>query len=181
MLLSFSLSKKYYEHSMQRRIIIFSIQKGSVIAFIDKRKAWVFSALAPDSKSIKYYVQPALDQAGISSISYVKPHGSINQTPVQMQDHQIVFFKQKILVVDSCFNNKAFSGNLKYDIINIQRNAYFDLDNLSKHLQAKIIFLDADRSSNYAERYKNVAKQFNLSIYDLKIKEAYLINLNQPL
>jgi competence protein ComEC len=178
---SFSLTLKYHEDSTQRRIMFFSIQKGCVIAFIDKRKAWVFSTLAPDSKSIKYYVKPALDQAGIASICYIKPHSSINQSPLQMQNHQIIFFKQKILVVDSCYNERNLNGHFNFDAINIQKNANIDLDSLSKHVQAKMIFLDADRSSYHAERYKNVAKQFNLSIYDLKIKEAYLINLNQSL
>jgi competence protein ComEC len=178
-LFSLSLALKNHEDSMQRRIIIFSVQKGCVTAFIDKRKAWVFSALASDSKSIKYYVKPALDQAGIASISYIKPHSIINQPPLQMQNHQIVFFKQKILIVDSCFNDKDLNGQFKFDVINIQKHANINLGSLSKHVQGTMIFLDADRSSYHAERYKNVAKQFNLSIYDLKIKEAYLIKLNQ--
>jgi competence protein ComEC len=176
-----SLAIHQYQKSNQRKIIFFSVQKGTVIAFIDKTQAWVFSALEPDSKSIKYYVQPSLDQAGVSSVTYVKPHKVLSQPQLQMEQHQIRFYKYDILIVDSCFNDKTIVKNVKSDALIIRKNANLDLEILSNNIDTKMVFLDADLMTYRAERYKNVAKQFKLSIYDLKIKKAYLINLNQSL
>lgn len=178
-LLSISLAVKHFENAQQRRIIFFSIQKGSVIAFIDKRCAWIYSPLKPESKVMKYYVLPALDQAGVTSFNYLTPHGSLKKPQIRFENHQISFFSYKILLADSCFNDKTLNNPLKFDAITLSKEANLNLKGILKNLKVKTIFVDAGSAEYRTERYKNVAKHFNLSIYDLRIKKAYLVNLKK--
>lgn len=177
-LFSISNAIQYHDQLRQRKIIFFSLQKGPAIAFINQRKAWLYTPLALDEKSIKYYVQPALDQAGINFIKHIKPHGCFQQSPFQIKNHHIQFDNYHLLLVDSCFNGKTLSRPYLFNGITLHKNTRINLAELLNQTRSSQMFLNADRSRYHAETYKKVAKQFNLSIYDLKIKKAYLINLN---
>lgn len=52
----------------QKKIIVFNLRKHYATAYISKQKAFVFTNLQPESRSFKYFIQPALDQHKIKEI-----------------------------------------------------------------------------------------------------------------
>lgn len=52
----------------QQKTIVFNLRKNYATAYISKQKAFVFTNLQPESRSFKYYIQPALDQHKIKEI-----------------------------------------------------------------------------------------------------------------
>jgi len=177
--LSLSLALKRLERSQQKNVIFFSLKKGHAIAFIDKESAWIYSSLNPDSKAIKHYINPAIDQSHVTFVTYINPHSELNTRHLKIKNHQINFYHYKILVADSCFNGKTLNNHVTIDALAINESAKFNLTNLLKNLKVKMIFFEAGITNYRMDSYKNVAKDFDLPTYDLRIKKAYLINLKK--
>jgi competence protein ComEC len=178
-LLVLSLAYDNYLVQRQRSVLFFSLRKSSAIAFIQKDSAWVFSPLSKESKDIKYFVLPALGKSGVKSITYLKPHQAINTRIFQSGEHQIHFRGFNLLLIDTCFNHKRLTKPVTFNAINLSGPSRLQLDLILNKTKADKLFIDGSNAAYQVKYYENVAKNFNLTTYDLKIKKAYLINLNE--
>lgn len=168
-----------HERAKQKRIIFFSLRNSAAIAFIYKDRAWLLSDHPQTAKNIKYFVIPALEQSGVQKITQLKLHERHKSDFLQLKDHQLTFFNYKLMLADTCFNHKKLNNHMNFDAINVTLNSRIDLDPLLSMTTAGRLIIDGSIATYRAEYYENVANNFNIPVYNLKIKKAYLINLNK--
>jgi competence protein ComEC len=178
-LLTISLAYDNYLVQRQQSVLFFSLRKSSAIAFMQRDSAWVFSPLSKESKEMKYFVLPALGKSGVKSITYLQPHQAIKTQKLQYKEHQVHFQGFKLLLIDTCFNHKRLTKPVTFNVINLSGPNKLQLDLILNKIKADKLFIDGSNTAYQAKYYENVAKNFNLTTYDLKIKKAYLINLNE--
>lgn len=178
-LLTISFSYSQYQTYRQKRVIFFSLNKNAAIGFIHRKKAWLLTDLPEDSKLLRRSARPALEQSGVRNITYLNIHQPFKNHPIQVAEHQVRFFDFHILLADSCFNHKQLQGNLQVDVINVGQFAKLNLEQLLMHTQTRQVIVDGTNHNFQAKRYRGVADKFEVPIYNLKNKKAYLVNLTK--
>lgn len=165
------------QSSGQKRIIFFSIRNQTAIALLHRDQAWILTNLYAGHKSLRFYVNPALEQSGVKQVSYLSLHESFNNQQVQLKDHQLRFFDYRILLTDSCFNGKIVNKKLNFNAINLCQHTRLDLQQLLEQCHTERLVIDGSNTIYQAQKHKDIAHNFNIPTYDLGIKKAYLINL----
>lgn len=178
-LLSFSFSYGYYQTQQQTRIIFYSLRNNGAIAFIHRDQAWLLTNLEEKSKALRSFVSPALEQSGVRQVTHLNIHQPFSCRYLQLREHQIVFSNFSLLLADTCFNKKNLSSKLSLNAINLSEHTSLDLNELLKHCETKQLIIDGSISSYRAERFKTVAENYDLPVYNLRIKKAYLVNLTK--
>lgn len=178
-LLFLSFSFAYYQTHQQTRIIFFSLRNHAATAFIHQDRAWLLTTLPANSKAFRSFVNPALEQSGVTQVTYLDLHKPFSSAPIQLRDHQIVFAGYKMLLADTCFNGKTLSHQLKVNVINLSLHTKLNLEQLLTNCKAEQLIIDGSNSSYRTKGFENVAHNYDLPVYNLKIKKAYLVNLTQ--
>lgn len=178
-LLAISVGYGQYQTSQQQHVIFFSLRNSSAIGFVHRNQAWLLTDLDKNSKVLRSGVKPALEQAGVTNIMYLNIHQSLISKELQIKEHQVRFLNFHILFADSCFNNKVLQTHLEVDVLNLSQFAKLDLQQLLEQCQTKQLIIDGSNTIYRSAHYKSVAENFNMSVYDLKNKKAYLVNLTK--
>lgn len=176
-LLAISICIGQYQVSRQKQVIFFSLRNASAIGFVHRNRAWLLSDSAVSSKALKSAVMPAFEQAGVTDLTLLNPHQLYKSQELQVREHQVRFFDFQILLADSCFNNKDLRSKLRVDVVNLSQSTKLDLRQLLEHCQTKQLIIAGSTTTYRAESYKSVATNFNLPVYELRNKKAYLVNV----
>lgn len=179
LLMSLSFSYHFYQTHRQSKIIFYSLRNNTAIAFIHHDQAWLLTTLAEKSKAFRSFVSPALEQSGVRRVTYLNIHQPFTSGNFQLQEHQVLFSNFSLLLADTCFNGKTPYRELSYDVINLGEHTKLDLNALLKHCKTKQLIIDGNNSSYGAERFETVAENYDLPVYNLRIKKAYLVNLTK--
>jgi competence protein ComEC len=179
LLMSLSFSYHFYQTHRQSKIIFYSLRNNTAIAFIHHDQAWLLTSLAEKSEAFRSLVSPALEQSGVRRVTYLNIHQPFTSGNLQLQEHQVLFSNFSLLLADTCFNGKTPYRELSYDVINLGEHTKLDLNALLKHCKTKQLIIDGNNSSYGAERFETVAENYDLPVYNLRIKKAYLVNLTK--
>lgn len=178
-MMSLSFSYRFYQTHQQSKIIFYSLRNNTAIAFIHRDQAWLLTSLAEKSKALRSLVSPALEQSGVRRVTYLNIHQPFTSGKLQLQEHQVLFSNFSLLLADTCFNGKTPHREISYDAINLREHTKLDLNALLRHCKTKQLIIDGNNSSYRVERFETVAENYDLPVYNLKIKKAYLVNLTK--
>lgn len=178
-LLTLNFGFKQYQTSQQQQVIFFSLRNSSAIGFVHRNQAWLLTDLDENSKVLRSAVKPALEQAGVTNIRYLNIHQNLKSQKLQIKEHQVRFLNFHLLFVDSCFNNKVLQTPLQADVLNISQFPKLDLQQLLEQCQTKQLIIDGSNTVFRSAHYKIVAENFDLPVYELRNKKAYLVNLTK--
>ncbi len=177
LLLAFSFNYRKIENVKQQRVIIFSLRRNFAMAALYHDQAWIFTDLKSTDKSFRNFVKPALDQSGIKQVIFLNSHSHKQSGVLSFDEHQLHFLNLKVLLVDSCFNNCSPSKTLSVDLITLGQHTKTDLKLLLGKIKTRNLIADGSNSVYRINQYTTVAQNYGLSLYNLRIKEAYLINV----
>ncbi|WP_316799412.1 ComEC/Rec2 family competence protein [Pedobacter frigidisoli] len=179
--LTYSLMISYREWKImqQKKIIFFSLRKNYAAAFITGRHTVLVTDLAAGDNIYLSAVKPALEQAYTNKTEFFKLNENIVRPYFIQKNHQIIFNKYRIMIIDECFNDKQIRGKAKLSCIWLTGNNQFDLQKLSKQIEYKNLVIDATNKEYKIVAFKAFAENNRVSSYILKKNPAYLINLTQ--
>lgn len=177
--MTISLSYTFYQQQQQTKIIFFSLRNHTATAFIHHDQAWLLTSLERNSKAMKNFVNPALEQSGVKQINYLDLHRAFSSSQLHVREHQIQFSNYTLLVADSCFNGRILGNNLAVDAITLSQQTNIDLRSVLMRCRTKQLIIDGSNSAYRRERYNSIAENYDLPVYDLGIKKAYLVNLTK--
>lgn len=178
-MLVLSFGNEQYQSFQQSRIIFFSIRNNAATAFIHRREAWLLTNLDTADKKLLNFVMPALNQAGIKQVSFLNLHKPFAGPKLQISAHQVRFMKYHVLIADSCFDRKDLRTRLRVNMLNLSQHTKLDLEELLKYCKTDQVIIDGSNAFFRAERFKTVAENNQVPVYDLREKKAYLINLTK--
>ncbi|RDC57770.1 ComEC family competence protein [Pedobacter chinensis] len=163
----------------QKKIIFFTLRKNYAAAFVNGNQTVLLTDLSADDKNYLFFIKPALEQYQISKINFITLKQDTILHPFIKKDHQIIFDKFKILLVDEALNRKRLNIIGKFSGIWITGNTRFTLENLPKEVEYKSIIIDATNKDYKIEMFKTFAENIKVEHHVLKKNPAYLVYLTQ--
>jgi competence protein ComEC len=174
-----SCTYKRWMHYDQRKLIFFSLPKGSATALICGDHATLVTNLTATSPAYHYYVEPMLSQLQVVKTTFIKNHQDYEAKELQIKDHQISFLDKVIFVADTCFNHKTLKTSANINLLMLTGNSQVNLRALLQKMPPEMILIDGTNSKYSADNDTRQAKNFKIPSYNLKKLKAYLININK--
>lgn len=111
----------------QKGTLFFTLKKNYAAAFTEAHRAILVTDLQITDKQFKFHIQPALDQLRITETICIRFNQDTVLNGFIKQDHQLVFHKLRVLLVDSSFNRKRIFGKPAYDVVWLHKSARINL------------------------------------------------------
>lgn len=165
--------------NIQRRIVFFSLPRGTATAFIQGNQATLLSDLDSGSSTYKFYVEPLLMHNQITHIKFLDKHETYHYKQLQIKQHQISFCGQYILVADPCLNRKHLQTRTNAGILLLTENSKVNMQALLNQFPATIILIDGSNSAFFSIKMQEAAKNYAIASYNLKKLKAYLVNIKE--
>lgn len=178
LLLQIMLTVGKFELLHQKKILCFSLNKNYAIAFIDAKNVMLVTDLDLSTKGLDFFIRPELDRLGLTKINIIKWEKDTTIGSFLKQRHQIMFHGYRILLMDSCLNNRAIRGLPKFNAVWMHQNPHMDLFDLRQQLVYSTLLMDATNSKSFLNKNTSIANKINLTSHILKKNKAYLIDLN---
>jgi len=163
----------------QKKIIFFTLRKNYAAAFVNGNQTILLTNLIADDKNYQFFIKPALEQFQVNKINFLTLKQDTILYRFIKKDHQIIFDKFKILLIDEALNHKKLNIKGKFSGIWITGNTKFILKNLPKEVEYKSIIIDATNKDYKIELFKAFAENIKVEHHVLKKNPAYLVYLTQ--
>jgi competence protein ComEC len=157
----------------QQKIILFALNRNYAAAFISKTKAVLVTDLTPGDKAFNFYIQPALDQLKIRTITCLKWDENIHMNGLVIKEHQLMFRNFRVLLLDTTFNNQKIKNKPVFDVVWIH-GAKIKINDLRKDISFKKIWIDASNKNYAVQNYLKDNINFSGSAIVLKKDKEYL-------
>ncbi len=161
----------------QRKIIAFSLRNNYAFAFIDGENAILLTDLKTNDKNFSFSVKPALDQLRINNIKFVDWNTDIKAPFFIKKEHQVIFHKFRILLLDPSFNYKKIKMLPKFDMVWLHQNPIQNIYDLNSQIRFLSLLFDSTNKDYMIKKYKVEANKIAIQHYTLKKNKAYLIDL----
>ena len=156
------LSKK------QQRILLFQLSNNYAAAFISADTAVVVTNLATTDKAFTYSVQPALDQLNVSSLSCISLKKDTLLHGLEIRNHQLVWKKMNILVLDPSFDQLKILNRPTFDVIWLRESPALKITDLQQQVNFKILWIDGTNSHYRSKKYEDEARRLDIPIHSLR-------------
>jgi competence protein ComEC len=179
-LLVFQLSVTWNKmsHFLQREIVFFSLRKNYAAAFIDGKTAILLTDLTSENKNFDFFVRPALEQKQIEQIKFITWDSSYQGHNFRLEKGQTVFYKHRMLLVDSTYNRSNISSRPKFAAIWLHRNAKYYPKYLQRDIQFNRLLVDATNSDYYIKKTLAQADSLNLRTQAMKRNRSLTLKID---
>lgn len=182
MLLIFAGSGMARNHTRrnQQYLTIYQVPGYTLLHFVQGRKEALLSmGERPDVQQLKYHIEPARIQAGLSPL---QEHQELPQdflVPQNIMEGIVVMVWQgkRIAVVDGKQHVTLPDGPLPVDILLLRKNPKVPLAQLQSIFSFKKLVLDASNSQYYSQKLKSEANLLDLPLYLTAEQGAYHLPL----
>lgn len=162
----------------QKKIIFFSLRKNYAAAFITGQKAILITDLKQSDKNFQFFVAPALSQLQILKTKWLSLKSDTLIDDLLIKNHQIIFNRQKIFVVDAAFNQADFEIKGSFNHLWLTENHRFALEKIPQSLRFQSILVDATNKDYKIEAHQKFAENNHFDVHILKKNPAYLVDLS---
>ena len=162
----------------QQKILFFSLKKHYAAAFIEANTATIITDLSEKDKNFDFFIQPALAQLQVTSISVVTLKMDTVIGKLIKNGNQIHYLNFHILLLDQNFNHKEIVNLPRFDLVWVHQNPDKTLLNLRKEVIFPFMIMDASNTDYTIDRLVKQANKIAMPHHTLKKNTSYLIELN---
>ena len=160
----------FHESVSQQQFVVYSVNGFSAMEWMSHGQSYFLadSALAKDQERIRFHIKPNRLNSGISKVHLLLPFRSEVTKGVSLfswNGSSLAFVQHK---------NYSLPGLAEIDYLVVGKNSV-DINKLSKHVKVKKVILDGSNSRWYLNRWKEVAKQKNISVHSVLEDGAFVL------
>jgi competence protein ComEC len=164
-------------HNQQKRIVIYSVYKHSVVDFMEGDACFSFTEQDTLSTTVQNKIKYATDNHRIQ-LQINKIHTfSFDDT---LKTAQISYFKGvsqfgsfRLAILDNLPNTPI---DLPFDAVLIRNNPRFSIEELNQKIQFKLLIVDASNNRRNVDMWKNMCITLNKPFYDINASGAWAQN-----
>lgn len=185
------LAIQRFEQVQQREILVYHINKGTAIDFIDGNQSYMISDTSGGSKDkIGFHIQQNWWKMGVANL---QKYGLSNyqadlSTPllmkatplpssVQLAHPFVQFYDKKMLILSDAINVELLTQNVAVDYLVLTQNVKVDLEKLQEKVDFKIVVFDASNGFWKINTWKEQCEVLNKPFYDVKTDGAFRLSL----
>ncbi len=160
----------FHESVRQQQFVVYSVNGFSAMEWMSHGQSYFLadSALAKDQERIRFHIKPYRLNSGISKVHLLLPFRSEVTKGVSLfswNGSSLAFVQHK---------NYSLPELAEIDYLVVGKNSV-DINKLSKHVKVKKVILDGSNSRWYLNRWKEVAKQKNISVHSVLEDGAFVL------
>lgn len=176
-ILFFALGNFNYLKNQQRQsLVIYHINKKTMIDFIDGKKVYRLQDTNMDQKNIDYTSKRYLWSRNIrEEILIKKANEAQTQQNLFSYKNYFQFFNEQLVIIDD--TQKEITKSPKSQRILLTNNTSTDLTELLTHHPIKEVIFDASNSDYKIEQWKKACRKLGLGYYNIKENGAYILDL----
>jgi competence protein ComEC len=164
-------------HNKQKRIVIYSVYKHSVVDFMEGDTCFSFTEQDTLSTTVQSKLKYATDNHRIQlQINKIRTF-SFGDT---LKTAQISYFKGvsqfgsfRLAILDNLPNTPI---DLPFDAVLIRNNPRFSIEELTQKIQFKLLIVDASNNRRNVDMWKNMCITLNKPFYDINTSGAWAQN-----
>lgn len=159
----------------QTKLIVYSLRKNSVIAYLDHGRVALISDLPGSDKTLQFSVLPALSKFGC-------PHYQLytyrtTQDDEDVDGNYMQFAWYSLLRWDKRFDTLVFTKQVHADALLLSGNPAVQVDELKKQVKFSILLIDGTNPDYKIRRWMEQARRCHVPCHVLKKNAAYLVDL----
>lgn len=166
------------EHSRQRIIIFFNIEKHFATAFIDGNSAIFITDIERNEKNFNFYIQPAIDKLQIKNLKTIKLESNVNFSNFKKSRRVIRFYDSYTLILDRSLGKQLITSRKKFNFIWLSGGSSYALLKLIPNLKFHKLIIDNKNSIRMVQAIKHEMNINPSASYSLRKNKAYLVHLN---
>ncbi len=177
LILSGLFAFKGFENQLQKEIVFYHIPNKTFVDFVDGEHILSFGDLDIDSKTLGFASNEYRLSKGIKITN--KYHFGYEDLHFNnwMQSNGFVQFYDKKIAFLKTLPFGEVNQKIALDYILVRKNAKFDLDDLIKRFDFKMIVLDGALEKTKRIEWNRVCVESNIPIHDINSKGALVINI----
>ncbi len=178
LLLFTSFTFKSYQHTQQKKLIVYAIPKTSAYEFINGSKQVIIadSSLINDDNKIGFHIQNNHINCGITTKCFIplSKNYKSEELPVFKQQSFIQFFNQRIAIVSKWEKSQSLAVKMKLDYLILSKNAKVNIKDVLKVFDAKLIIFDYSNSHWKTDKWENECNTLQQAYYNVLEKGAFV-------
>lgn len=182
-ILMISFSYNRYLHLVQKKIIVYNINKTTAIDFIGQKKSILIadSSLINNNQKIDYHIENNWSNLGINNQNIINIskdsifglHKSNNF--IKYKDF-VQFYNIRIVIISKRNYKLKSKYKIKVDYVLITENVKINIEDLVLNYNFNKIIVDASNSMYKTNRLKEEAKKRSIEIYTINRNFAFLFD-----
>ncbi len=170
--LSFSYAVDEYQRLRQKQLLVYSINKGTLVDFFIGKKRYSLENGATAKDKLKYSAASYRSFMGADAAASTTPDAVYRSDTFYYTGGVAQFMGKKIAMIDDA---PYPLGVVDYAVV--YGNPTLDLDDLSKTTFFKILVFDVSNSAYKVKTWKEACRRLHLPYYDVAEKGAFIQNL----
>lgn len=178
-LVSLSYSFTKYQHSKNRKIVFYHLNRSTVIDFFDGSDLISITSENTDSKALGYAVQNNRWAEGAKNIQTYHFQDSTEYILDRWFYHAgfIQFYDKKIATIDAPSDTLS-NSKIEVDYLLVRNNPKINIQSLLNHYDFEQIIFDASNSRWKVEKWIDECYLKEISFHNIQKDGAFTLNLN---
>ena len=166
---------KKYQQLKQKKIIIYSINGGSAIDFMDGQTLYSLQSLSKDKKFATKTIHNNRERLGIEEIV------NVNKEKVQFANfykkgNMIQFYDKRLAIIDASYPTQNTIFTPGCDFVVLVHNPTVNLSDLKKTFLTDKLIADGSNSKKNINEWKKYSSKTGLNFFDAKNGRAFIVN-----